>query len=77
MQIVKKRKGKIRVWIVILLIVGVIALGMAGAVVLTAPGRNELQNMVIADVDFNSCATGFIRVHTAEQRTASETLRLR
>ena len=77
MQIVKKRKGKIRVWIVILLIVGVIALGMAGAVVLTAPGRNELKNMVIADVDFKQLREGFIRVHTAEQRTASETLRLR
>jgi len=58
MQTVKKRKGKIRVWIVILSIVGVIALGMAGAVVLTAPGRNELQNMVIADVDFKKLRDG-------------------
>ena len=58
MQTVKKRKGKTRVWIVILSIVGVIALGIGGAIVLTAPGRNELQNMVIADVDFKKLRDG-------------------
>lgn len=31
---------------------------MAGAIVLTAPGRNELQNMVIADVDFKKLPDG-------------------
>jgi uncharacterized protein with FMN-binding domain len=54
----KKRKGKSRVWIVILSIVGVIVLGMAGAVVFTAPGRRELQNMIIADVDFKKLEDG-------------------
>lgn len=58
MQTIKKRKGKIKVWIVLLSIIGVIALGMGGAVVLTAPGRNELQNMVIADVDFKKLRDG-------------------
>jgi uncharacterized protein with FMN-binding domain len=58
MQTVKKRKGKIRVWIVILSIIGVIALGTVGAIVLTAPGRNELQNMAIADVDFKNLRDG-------------------
>lgn len=58
MQNVKKRKGKIRVWIVILSIVGVIALGLGAAVVLTAPGRNELQNMAITDVDFKKLRDG-------------------
>jgi len=58
MQTVKKRKGEIRVWFVILLIVAVIALGLGGAVILTAPGRKELQNMVIADVDFKKLCTG-------------------
>lgn len=58
MQTVKKRKGKIKVWIILLSIIGVIAIGMGGAVVLTAPGRNELQNMVIADVDFKKLRDG-------------------
>ncbi|WP_368488589.1 FMN-binding protein [Clostridium sp. BJN0013] len=58
MKTVKKRKGKIRVWIVILSIVGVIALGLGAAVVLTAPGRNELQNMAITDVDFKKLRDG-------------------
>lgn len=58
MQIAKKRKGKIRMWMVIITIIGLIVFGMAGAVVLTSPGRNELQNMVIADVDFKKLRDG-------------------
>jgi len=58
MQSIKKRKGKIRLWIVILSIVGVAALSIAGAVVLTAPGRHELQNMIIADVNFKKLRDG-------------------
>lgn len=58
MKNLKKRKGKITVWIVILSVVGAIALGMAGAIVMTAPGRNELQNMLIADVNFKKLRDG-------------------
>ncbi len=72
MQTVKKRKGKIRVWIVILSIIGVIALGMVGAVVLTAPGRNELQNMVIADVDFKRLRDG---VYKGEYKGTKDSFR--
>lgn len=72
MKTVKKRKGKIRVWIVILSIVGVIAFGMGGAVVLTAPGRNELQNMVIADMDFKKLCDG---VYTGTYRGTKDSLR--
>jgi uncharacterized protein with FMN-binding domain len=72
MQTVKKRKGKIRMWIVILSIVGVIALGMAGAIVMTAPGRNELQNMVIADVDFKKLRDG---VYTGAYRGTKDSFR--
>lgn len=61
MQAVKKRKGKIKVWIVILSIVGVIVLGIMGAVVLTAPGRNELQNMIIDDVNFKKLQDGIYK----------------
>lgn len=45
-------------WIVILSIVGVITLGMGGAIVFTAPGRSELKNMVIANVDFKKLKDG-------------------
>lgn len=72
MQTVKKRKGKFRVWVVILSIVGVIALGMGGAVVLTAPGRNELQNMVIADVNFKKLRDG---VYTGAYRGTKDSFR--
>lgn len=61
MQNVKERKGKVRVWIVILSIVGIIALGIAGVIILTAPGRKELQNMVIANVDFKRLRDGVYR----------------
>lgn len=72
MQNIKKRKEKIRVWIVILSIVGVIALGLGAAVVLTAPGHNELQNMAIADVDFKKLRDG---VYTGAYRGTKESLR--
>jgi len=72
MKIVKKRKGKSRVWIIILSIVGVIALGMAGAVIFTAPGRNELQNMIITDADFKKLRDG---VYTGEYRGTKDSFR--
>lgn len=53
-----KRKGKVRAWVVILCVVGVLALGLGGAVILTAPGRRELQNLVIADPDFSKLRDG-------------------
>ncbi len=68
----KKRKGKIRVWIVILSIVGVIGIGMAAAVVFTAPGRNELQNMVIANVDFKKLRDG---IYTGTYHGSKENFR--
>lgn len=72
MPTVKKRKGKIRVWIVILSIIGVILLAMAAAVVLTAPGRNELENIVIADVNFGKLRDG---TYKGEYRGTKDSLR--
>lgn len=72
MQSVKERKGKRKVWIVIGSIVGVIALIVAGTVVFTAPGRNELQNMVIADVDFKKLQDG---VYTGAYRGTKDSFR--
>lgn len=59
-------------WIVILSIVGVIVLGVAAVVVLTTPGRNELKNMVIADVDFNKFQDG---VYTGAYRGTKDSFR--
>lgn len=72
MKNVKKRKGKIKVWIILLSIVCVIALGIAGAIVFTAPGRNELRNMVIADVDFKKMRDG---VYTGAYRGTKDSFR--
>lgn len=72
MQAAKKRRRKIRVWIVILSIVGVIALGLGGAVILTAPGRKELQTMVIGDVNFKKLRDG---VYTGEYRGTKDSSR--
>jgi uncharacterized protein with FMN-binding domain len=71
-----KRKGKSRVWVVPLLIIGVIigvVLGaMIIAVVLTAPGRSELQNIAIAEVDFDRLQDG---VYTGTYRGTKDSLR--
>ncbi len=44
-------------WIV-LSIIGVITIGLGGAVIFSAPGREELKNMVIGDVDFKKLNDG-------------------
>ncbi len=57
MQKVKKRKGIFIMWIVIVSIVGVIAAGLGVGIVMTAPGRNELKNIII-NTDFNKLNDG-------------------
>lgn len=59
-------------WIVLLSIAGIIVLGLAGAIVFTAPGRNELQNMVIADIDFSRLRDG---VYTGAYRGSRDSFR--
>lgn len=72
MQNANKRKGNNRVWIVLLSIVGVIGLGLAVAVVVTAPGRNELQNMVLSDADFGKLRDG---IYTGAYRGTKDSFR--
>jgi uncharacterized protein with FMN-binding domain len=72
MKTVKKRKGKSRVWIVILSIVGVLGLGMVAAVVLTAPGRMELKNMTFDNVNFRKLRDG---TYTGEYKGIKDNFR--
>ncbi len=57
MKTIRRRKGRIGMWIV-LSIIGLIALGMGGVIVFTGPGRAELQNMKIKAVNFGSLRDG-------------------
>lgn len=57
MQSVKKRKVKLMMWIVIVSIFGIIAAGLGIGVAMTAPGRNELKNIMI-NTDFNKLNDG-------------------
>lgn len=45
-------------WIVLVSIFGVLAIGMGTAIMFTAPGRNELKNILIADVDIKRLGDG-------------------
>lgn len=72
MKTAKSRKGKSKVWIVLLSIVGVIVVGMGSAIIATAPGRNELKNMTIGTVDFKRLSDG---VYTGEYRGTKDGFR--
>jgi uncharacterized protein with FMN-binding domain len=58
MSTVVKRKGKIRVWIVILVILGVIAVVTVGGILTSAPGRREVQELIIDEVNFKKLRDG-------------------
>lgn len=72
MKTIKKGKGRKRVLIVMLSIVGVVILVLAGGIVFTAPGRAELQNMTIGIVDFGRLRDG---VYSGEYRGTKDGLR--
>ncbi len=54
----KKRKGKGRVWIVLLVIFGVIVIGMGVTMIALEPGRREALNLTIGVVDFKKLHDG-------------------
>lgn len=58
-------------WIA-LSIVGVIVVALAGGIILTAPGRKELQDVVIAEVDIKNLKDG---VYTGEYRGSKDSFR--
>lgn len=53
-----KRKGKRKMWITITIIAGVIVVGMLGGILADAPGRKEIMDMTISDVDFSNLKDG-------------------
>lgn len=58
MKTAVKRKGKIRMGIVLLVIAGVIAAAMGGGILFTAPGRNEIKNLTFTGLDFKKLRDG-------------------
>ncbi len=56
----QKRKGKRKMLVfkIVIAVIVVIAAGLGIAVICTAPGRNELKNMVIDNVDFSKLKDG-------------------
>ena len=53
-----RRKGKIRMWIIVFVILGVIAIALAGGILASEPGRREIKNLTIDTVDFKKLRDG-------------------
>lgn len=68
----EKRKRSLKVLIVLLSIVLVIALAGIGAIIWDSPAREELKNILIADVDFEHLNDG---VYKGEYNETKDSLR--
>jgi uncharacterized protein with FMN-binding domain len=53
----KKRKGKLKMWIAIV-VLGVIGAVLLGGILITGPARNEIKNLTIADLNFKTLRDG-------------------
>lgn len=58
MKTTVRKKGKIKVWIVILVIIGVIGIALLGGIMGTEPGRREIKNLTINDINFKNLRDG-------------------
>ncbi|KWX78166.1 FMN-binding protein [Paenibacillus riograndensis] len=58
MGILIRKKRKIKKWIVICIILGVIALVILGGILFSAPGRREVGRLTFEDVDFKKLRNG-------------------
>ena len=58
MKTTVRKKGKIKVWIVILVIIGVIGIALLGGIMGTEPGRREIKNLTINDINFKNLHDG-------------------
>ena len=69
---VKIRKGKSKVWIVVLVIVGVIVIGSGAAMLALEPGRREASNVSVGEVNFQNLRDG---VYVGEYKGTKDHLR--
>lgn len=53
-----KSKRKIKAWVILLIVFGAIVVVAAGGFLADAPGRDEIQALVIHDVDFKNLRDG-------------------
>lgn len=58
MTISKMGNKKIKIWLVLLIVIGVAALGTAITLLADAPERQELQTLTIRDIDFTQLRDG-------------------
>ncbi len=72
MKTTVKRRGKISVWIVLLVILGVIAAGLGITMLAFEPGRREALNLTISPVDFKNLRNG---TYVGEYKGQKDSLR--
>lgn len=53
-----RRKGKIKMWIVIPVILGIVVVALVGGFLYDVPGRREIQELTINEVDFKKLHDG-------------------
>ncbi|KOA20343.1 FMN-binding domain protein [Clostridium homopropionicum DSM 5847] len=58
MAVSKTGRRKVKIWFVLLIIIGVAVLGTAIALLADAPGRQELQTLAIGNIDFTKLQDG-------------------
>ncbi len=72
MKTTVKRRGKISVWVVLLVILGVIAVGLGITMLAFEPGRREALNLTISPVDFKNLRNG---TYVGEYKGQKDSLR--
>ena len=74
MKSTEKRKGKRKMWIVIGIIVGVIAIGVTGGLLADAPGRREIKELSFSTLDFKNLRDGtYIGEYVGEKSHSRDT----
>ncbi|AEY67886.1 FMN-binding protein [Clostridium sp. BNL1100] len=58
MSRIEKRKGRSKVWIIILIIVAVIVVGSVGGILVDAPGRREIGELSFTSIDLKNLRNG-------------------
>lgn len=54
----KKRKGKTKMWIIIVVIVAVLGIAALGGILVDAPGRHEIEKLTFSNVKFKNLRNG-------------------